>query len=107
MLLSASILSSIPDDATTFALPGMPTLTVTGEAEPASIPPSASGSSFTTTTLTGALSFVENLDISPLPLDIIAVNYARATITGDIPLNADVPEPATSLLKALNSCAFV
>lgn len=56
-----------------------------------------SGAGFTTTTLTGALTFSETLDNSSLPLDLVPVAYGRGTLTGDVPLeNASVPEPATA-----------
>lgn len=55
------------------------------------------GPGFATTTLQGALSFTQNLDNSPLPLDFLPVNYARGTITGDV---AAVPEPASWSLVA-------
>jgi len=56
-----------------------------------------SGAGYTTTTLTGALTFSETLDNSTLPLDVVAVAYGRGTLNGDVPLQiASVPEPATA-----------
>jgi hypothetical protein len=52
------------------------------------------------TPVSGSLTFVESLDISPLPLDGVPVSYARGTIQADVAL----PEPGT---WALMGSAFL
>jgi len=72
-----------------------------------------SGTGYTTTSLTGALSFSETLDISELPTDTVAVSYGRGTLRGDVapvaPVVTDVPEPSSVglLFAALGGMALM
>ena len=69
-----------------------------------------SGTGYTTTSLTGALSFSETLDTSELPADTVAVLYGRGTLRGDVaPAVADVPEPSSVglLFAALGGMALM